>query len=700
MSKLLSLLFFLFLSNSSFGQYSGGSYAIYYGGNSGGHYSQHYRGNHGSHDPGGASVNPWTDFTDPSVREFWENGFRGVPVSPEHRRQVSEFLESSNHFQEANTQIKEEVSKIIDYFSTTGAEKDRIKDFIPPELRITPLPEGVSKEKLDKIMDPVWDATRSKDVLGAAESVDEIISTLDKLSPAEKGYIQSELNRLFTAPSGQMKDLPYVANSSVTFSASLDSPSLKPYVKAINFQRGFDSEYRGKVIELHEGKKLSPGSMLRLKRQELQSNDVKEALQIEEFKEHYFGENSDFPEEAARSFDELGNQLEDIQNEEDLRSFDDDKESAQAYDKAREIIKKNKRIHKETPSTAFTPDEKSFERAAELSLCLERGEVCPSSSPVEGASPEVKNLHDKMDRLHNSFAKSQDIPDQDLKGISQGLISFGHQSVLNDDPESERIVGIATQATDMALGLTPIVGTVKDLFELVKGENLLTGEELSTGERAILAASVAVDFATVGVGGRITKTVLTNGLKNLDKLVHSPFLKESTHFLKRNWMGFKVFGEAVFKNAEALGIQNIATLKSYARIAYAHMTLPSNLKIVGIKSGTDPTKIAIIGRKMQGGVLEVADHFKSKGAKVETFNWSSEAEDRFYELANSYPNRIIPYKKVLETQAYAENRAWAERLVKEGYNVYDIRDPLMRNQIDGYSAFYDIETMTIWGELF
>lgn len=564
MSKLLSLLFFLFLSNSSFGQYSGGSYAIYYGGNSGGHYSQHYRGNHGSHDPGGASVNPWTDFTDPSVREFWENGFRGVPVSPEHRRQVSEFLESSNHFQEANTQIKEEVSKIIDYFSTTGAEKDRIKDFIPPELRITPLPEGVSKEKLDKIMDPVWDATRSKDVLGAAESVDEIISTLDKLSPAEKGYIQSELNRLFTAPSGQMKDLPYVANSSVTFSASLDSPSLKPYVKAINFQRGFDSEYRGKVIELHEGKKLSPGSMLRLKRQELQSNDVKEALQIEEFKEHYFGENSDFPEEAARSFDELGNQLEDIQNEEDLRSFDDDKESAQAYDKAREIIKKNKRIHKETPSTAFTPDEKSFERAAELSLCLERGEVCPSSSPVEGASPEVKNLHDKMDRLHNSFAKSQDIPDQDLKGISQGLISFGHQSVLNDDPESERIVGIATQATDMALGLTPIVGTVKDLFELVKGENLLTGEELSTGERAILAASVAVDLATVGVGGRVTKTLLTKGFKRLLTTLRAPSTGLSIP-LHQVESSYKALG-GFLENAQDLKYHNSLTnspLKKY-----------------------------------------------------------------------------------------------------------------------------------------
>jgi hypothetical protein len=54
---------------------------------------------------------------------------------------------------------------------------------------------------------------------------------------------------------------------------------------------------------------------------------------------------------------------------------------------------------------------------------------------------------------------------------------------------------------------------------------------------------------------------------------------------------------------------------------------------------------------------------------------------------------------VISTLAYKENKEWAERIVREGYNIFDIRDPLGANITEGFSPFYDIEKITIFGEL-
>ena len=74
--------------------------------------------------------------------------------------------------------------------------------------------------------------------------------------------------------------------------------------------------------------------------------------------------------------------------------------------------------------------------------------------------------------------------------------------------------------------------------------------------------------------------------------------------------------------------------------------------------------IAIIGCIMTGGINDVRDHFQ-----------------RFW-------------NEVHKTLAFKENKEWIDNLVNEGYNIFDIHDPLGASDSEGFSAFYDMETLT------
>ena len=63
-------------------------------------------------------------------------------------------------------------------------------------------------------------------------------------------------------------------------------------------------------------------------------------------------------------------------------------------------------------------------------------------------------------------------------GLEVADESFG---VMNIE-EGELALGIAYEALDFALSITPGVGIGKDLFEVITGHNLVTGLELSSLE--------------------------------------------------------------------------------------------------------------------------------------------------------------------------------------------------------------------------
>lgn len=645
----------------------------------------------------GGSPGPWTQFSSPSISRAWTNGQMGLTLTPGERQNVEAFLNESKKYQDANQELQYEMKKLIQYFSTENTERENIKEFVPAQFRPTNLPAGASLGKVNTALAPLWDAAGKLDVLNASKALQEANKNISTLNKAEQSYAKAELERLFTYPSGQLKNLPFLETSFVSLNGSMQSASIKPFVNAINDNLSLSAGLREMSQAILSGK--NPGTRLKLERQEIRNRRALEALKIEQFKQHYFGKDSTLTNEISHFSKETAQKLQNVETPEEFAELLNEIEDVEFNEKIDGIIRSNPGVNSKLPSNALTDDDKLLEASAEMSLCLSQGRSCELKEvSAPGASSDVIETHKKIKSLYETRQKTEKIKDENLKELSQGLVAYGHETVLNDDESAGYFVDVATQVTDIALDLTPGVGTAKDFYEFVSGRSLLTNEELSTTDRYMRAASVAIDIATVGVGGRLSKAALDRGLAGLKRFAHSPAAETVGHKLRKNWSHIDGYCKNLFAKTAELGISSPIVAKSYSRIHDAVKTLPDNLKIRAIKEGTDPSKVAIVGRKMKGGVNDVAKHFIKNGIEVETFKWSKNAELEMLKLTEKYGGRA-PYDVVVETLAFKENKQWAEGLLEKGYNIYDIGDPLGANVFEGFSPFYDIETITIWGDL-
>lgn len=619
----------------------------------------------------GSQPGPWTKFENPAIQSAWINGQRGYILNQEQVETVQQFLNDSVNYGNVTLEVKQEVEKIIQYFSSDNNARELIKDYIPADLRPLPLPNGVHAEKINEALDPLWDSVKNDNVLDAPQALNRVRQRLQNLSSAERSYAESELNRLFTYPTGQLKNLPYLPTSPVSFNASTGSARIKPYIDAINELQVSEAFLR-KGLEHRDG----IGASLQREIYRVESEKIKRALRIEEFKEHYFNTPSSFPKKVSQG----------------LQSGRD---SSELVSEAEEIIQNNSRIKLPSSEMGKSPDEALLEQTAELSSCLSRGVDCRSSRDFQGeASKEVKDIYNKVSQLYETRTRTEDIKDPELRTISQNLVSFGHDLVLKDASNSQYFIEMATNVTDFALGFIPGVGTVKDFIELVSGKSLLTGETLDFSSRAILATSVMIDMATAGTGGRLTKAAMEGAVGSVKALAHSKIGAQ----VGKHWDDVEAFSREVLERIVNNQFHNRVVAQSYTKLHNGLKTLPWTHKIFEVHEGVSSDKIAVIGRKMQGGVNDVANHLRRNGVDVETFNWTDEAKKDWDRLKTFYGGRI-PYDEVTKTLAYKENKEWAERIVREGYTIFDIRDPLGANLIEGYSAFYDIETLIIFGKL-
>ena len=123
-----------------------------------------------------------------------------------------------------------------------------------------------------------------------------------------------------------------------------------------------------------------------------------------------------------------------------------------------------------------------------------------------------------------------------------------------------------------------------------------------------------------------------------------------------------------------------------------------------IREGADASKVAIVGRSMDGVVTDTGKHFHTKSIKAETFSLSDAAKENWAEKLKDHrasvsdPNARLPFEEVKKTFGYDENKEWAEKLVREKYTIIDMGDPLGKSESEGLSAFYEIEKTIIFGE--
>ena len=199
---------------------------------------------------------------------------------------------------------------------------------------------------------------------------------------------------------------------------------------------------------------------------------------------------------------------------------------------------------------------------------------------------------------------------------------------------------------------------------------------LGYGSKAISLGKVADIFAKIG-----KKVVVNAGEFNSALTTAKKVAKEATK------LGFTSKG-----------------IKVYSKIRSSAVSLPPKLRIKRVKEGTDPKKIAIIGRSMGNdsglvGVNDVAKHFEANGIKVNTFTPSDLAFDDFDTKLAAYRLEIgdrfaeLPDHIQKNTLGYLENVEWVNRLKQENFTFIDIGNP---NNLTVSSVFYDMEILNIF----
>lgn len=295
-----------------------------------------------------------------------------------------------------------------------------------------------------------------------------------------------------------------------------------------------------------------------------------------------------------------------------------------------------------------------------------------------------------LNKVIQTSKRSKEIKVQDkFKKSSAGLLREALSLLVNGKLKASReLIAIADAILDIGLGLVPVISEIRDLYELVSGLNIVTGEALSDNDKAI---------AMIGV--------LTLGG------VH--YVQAGMRVVKDLEIASKVIdhGSDILAVATKLGIKTKEGLKKYGKLHNLLENLPNGVKVKRIREGFGETKIAIIGRKMNGVVDDTAKYLKEMGLDhVETFSddiaWMELLEyQKDYNQLNRLPEKtLLPLNEVLKTNLYRKNKDWAKKLKSEGYTVLDLGDPknatygAIDKVSEGMSAFYSIEKKILFGE--
>lgn len=182
---------------------------------------------------------------------------------------------------------------------------------------------------------------------------------------------------------------------------------------------------------------------------------------------------------------------------------------------------------------------------------------------------------------------------QPLTREGQFAKSFGRSLLADSKGLSEsELKQTGLMLLDVSLGMVPVVGGVKSLLYMVAGENLITGEKLTTLDYVFCA----IDVLTLGSAGTLTKIVskipsnelLKNGLK-----AGSAYAKQFSNFVSGSINGLR----KIEKFSPGYTVKNFVTHPG------ATLALGKNVNLYGADFGKELTEYAA---KKSLGIVEKA----------------------------------------------------------------------------------------------
>ena len=165
-----------------------------------------------------------------------------------------------------------------------------------------------------------------------------------------------------------------------------------------------------------------------------------------------------------------------------------------------------------------------------------------------------------------------------------------------NEASGDYALDIARQSLDIALGFVPVVGWAKDLQESITGFNFVTGQMLTPLERSFAVLGVF----SLGYGSKVQSL---GKVGKIFERIGRKVVSNAGDFNSAISTANKIANEATKLGFTSKGI------KVYSKIRNTAASLPPKLRIKRVKEGTDPGKIAIIGRSMgnDSGLVGVND---------------------------------------------------------------------------------------------
>lgn len=469
---------------------------------------------------------PWNPEVEKPVRELTTYIRQRLPLSPQLVNSIEEWrserVDHENRLNEIQQQ-KFELMQEMSSFLSGGAFNN-----LPPHLRATPIPTTMTSEQALKPLKPLFDSLENSDVVKSVEEVNKLIKeiALKKalgLDSALTNFLESEIKREMVNNAGIVRHLPFAPVPEQPFRSSLWTPRGSALVQKTNdllaSQSTLSQELKSQCSKGHcldERKALVDDRRLYER-----TKTLVETLALSDSLRS-LGRNSSRVEQLVQQEIDLLNELsKNLPPEQALTEYFQYVAKGQ-----REIIQELERIGYENLINFTRPvefdeshlgdhllnsEDQLLLKNARLSECINSHELCRSRTELasevvapilgsDGVELEASIAHRGLRETLNVRNKlqSSSITHVEARNISQKVLTSASQSFATLDNETgTSLLEAGQMIADIALGITPGVSVAKDIYELVSGKNLVTGETLSQ-----------TDLVIAGVG------VLTLGLAN------------------------------------------------------------------------------------------------------------------------------------------------------------------------------------------
>ncbi|UXR63381.1 pre-toxin TG domain-containing protein [Bdellovibrio bacteriovorus] len=149
------------------------------------------------------------------------------------------------------------------------------------------------------------------------------------------------------------------------------------------------------------------------------------------------------------------------------------------------------------------------------------------SSPDPALVSELQTIENVLRSVRTSDPNRRESRDWGLRLVQQS----DQASALGDAETAEAFRKYSEVFADLAVGLDPITGPLRDVYEAFTGKNLVTGESLDGFDRTF----AVVGALSFGFGSKIGKGLkIFNKIKNLDFVRAAAKTEAVVHHIERN----------------------------------------------------------------------------------------------------------------------------------------------------------------------